>query len=85
MIPRIKRIKDNPELGKYLVVGYLDGGNYGSDACSTLLDAFRFWLYHCGVSPKICFGFYIGGQSVLCASDEKNKHDNGKHTYYEQE
>lgn len=55
MIPRIKRIKDNPKLGKYLVMGYLDGGHYGSDACQSLFDAFRFWLYHCGVSPRICF------------------------------
>lgn len=36
MIPKIIRIKDNPKLGKYLVVGYLDGGNYGSDACHSL-------------------------------------------------
>ena len=28
------------------------------DLCRSLSDAFRMWLWHCGVSPKIAFGWF---------------------------
>ena len=28
------------------------------DLCYSLSSAIRFWLWHCGVSPKIAFGWF---------------------------
>lgn len=28
------------------------------DACTTLGDAIRYWLWHCGVCPMIAFGWF---------------------------
>ena len=30
----------------------------GYDYCETFGDAVRYWLWHCGVSPKIAFGWF---------------------------
>lgn len=55
MIPRIKKLNLPIMDCKYEVEGYIDGGNYGSDITYSLGHALRFWLYHCNISPKICF------------------------------
>lgn len=56
MIPRIRRHK-GPVLEeyKYEVVGFIDNSSKSIDIVRTLPDAIRYWLYHCNVSPRICF------------------------------
>lgn len=60
MIPKI--IKPRPEdlilhkEVKYVVVSRYECMNY--DLCYSLGDAIRFWLWHCGVNPKIAFGWF---------------------------
>ena len=51
MIPKIKRYNapNFPEY-KWIVIG-----EHGADLCRTFLRAFRYWLWHCGVNPKIAF------------------------------
>ena len=49
MIPKIKR------MGKGWIAGTKENG---FDLCPTFRNAFRFWLWHCGVSPKIAFGWF---------------------------
>lgn len=59
MIPRIRRIRrcKSPILReyKYEVVGFIDDSSKAVDVVRTLPDAIRYWLYHCNVSPRICF------------------------------
>lgn len=45
MIPRI--VKHSNE---YRVIG-----KYGTDIVPDLLTAIRYWLWHCGINPKIAF------------------------------
>jgi hypothetical protein len=51
MIPKIKRFHNEtfPEY-KWIVIG-----NDGSDLVKTFPRAIRYWLWHCGVNPKIAF------------------------------
>lgn len=30
----------------------------GYDICENFGDALRYWLWHCGVNPKIAFGWF---------------------------
>lgn len=60
MIPKIikPRKQDliwNKEV-KWVVVSKYQCMNY--DLCYSFGDAIRFWLWHCGVSPKIAFGWF---------------------------
>ena len=60
MIPKIRKTREqdliwNKEV-KWVVVSKYECMNY--DLCETFGDAIRFWLWHCGVSPKICFGWF---------------------------
>lgn len=34
---------------------YIVYGKYGADVTYNFIDAIRYWLWHCGVSPKIAF------------------------------
>lgn len=60
MIPKI--IKPRPQdliwnkEVKFVVVSKYECMNY--DLCHNLGDAIRFWLWHCGVPPKIAFGWF---------------------------
>ena len=49
MIPRIKR------MGKGWIAGSKE---HGYDLCDTFRTAIRYWLWHCGVPPKIAFGWF---------------------------
>ena len=60
MIPKI--IKPRPQdliwdkEVKWVVVSKHECMNY--DLCDSFGDAIRFWLWHCGVPPKIAFGWF---------------------------
>jgi hypothetical protein len=41
---------------KWVVVSKYECMNY--DLCDSFGDAIRFWLWHCGVPPKIAFGWF---------------------------
>lgn len=60
MIPKIRKANEiekkiSPET-KWVVCSFYQCPNY--DLCGSLGDAIRFWLWHCGVSPKIAFGWF---------------------------
>lgn len=42
-------------MGKGWVAGSKE---YGFDLCDTFKKAVRYWLWHCGVPPKIAFGWF---------------------------
>lgn len=48
-IPRIKR------MNKGWIVGTKKNG---FDICDTFRQAVRYWLWHCGLPPKIAFGWF---------------------------
>lgn len=60
MIPKIIRPREEDLIlhkeVKYVVVSKYECMNY--DLCYSFGDAIRFWLWHCGVSPKIAFGWF---------------------------
>ena len=60
MIPKIIRPRKEDLIlhkeVKYVVVSKYECMNY--DLCYSFGDAIRFWLWHCGVSPKIAFGWF---------------------------
>lgn len=51
------RIRRLPKNGFHYNFGYRWQviGKYGTDITQTLSRAIRYWLWHCGVSPKIAF------------------------------
>lgn len=61
MIPKIIKPRD---YHKFLhkdvkwVVQAKHGDWTDFDLCYSLGDAIRFWLWHCGVPPKIAFGWF---------------------------
>ena len=55
MMPIIKYIEF---LGSDKSKWYVGTKENGFDACNTFGDALRYWLWHCGVSPKIAFGWF---------------------------
>lgn len=44
-----------PNYIKELGYRYVVYGKHGADAAKTFTRAIRYWLWHCGVSPKIAF------------------------------
>lgn len=60
MIPKIIKSKKEDLIWdkevKWVVVSKYECMNY--DLCYSFGDAIRFWLWHCGVSPKIAFGWF---------------------------
>lgn len=60
MIPKIIKPREQDLIWdkevKYVVVSKYECMNY--DLCHSLGDAIRFWLWHCGVPPKIAFGWF---------------------------
>ena len=60
MIPKIRRPNErekkvSPET-KWVVCSFHTCPNY--DLCGSLRSAIRVWLWHCGVPPKIAFGWF---------------------------
>ena len=60
MIPKIRKIKEGDPLGSFggtwVVIAKHQCTNY--DVCYSFAEAFRYWLWHCGVPPKIAFGWF---------------------------
>ena len=62
MIPKIRKIKEGDPLGlgalggTWVVIAKYQCTNY--DVCYSFGEAFRYWLWHCGVNPKIAFGWF---------------------------
>lgn len=60
MIPKIIKSRKEDLIWdkevKWVVVSKYQCMNY--DLCNSLGDAIRFWLWHCGVSPKNAFGWF---------------------------
>lgn len=60
MIPKIRKIKEGDPLGAFggtwVVIAKYQCTNY--DVCYSFWEAFRYWLWHCGVPPKIAFGWF---------------------------
>ena len=60
MIPKIRKIKEGDPLGAFggtwVVIAKYECINY--DVCYSFGEAFRYWLWHCGVPPKIAFGWF---------------------------
>lgn len=61
MIPKIRKIKEGDPLGAFggtwVVIAKYQCMNY--DVCYSFREAFRYWLWHCGVPPKIAFGWFL--------------------------
>jgi hypothetical protein len=57
MIPRIEKINEENDYAFLRLEGYkyIVIGTYGQDATFTLIQAIRYWLWHCGVPAKIAF------------------------------
>ena len=68
MIPKIKR------MGKGWVAGSKE---YGFDLCDTFRKAVRYWLWHCGVPPKIAFGWFKRKDEYIPPLLVKTKKDYG--------
>lgn len=60
MIPKIIKPREQDLIWnkkvKWVVVSKYECMNY--DLCHSFGDAIRFWLWHCGVNPKIAFGWF---------------------------
>lgn len=60
MIPYIRKAKDGEKPAwtnaRWMVVSKYQCMNY--DLCETFGIAFRYWLWHMGVPPKIAFGWF---------------------------
>lgn len=62
MIPKIRKIKEGDPLGlgalggTWVVIAKHRWTDY--DVCYSFGEAFRYWLWHCGVNPKIAFGWF---------------------------
>lgn len=56
MIPRIERLDEEFYGCRWRVRGYLFHDEVvGIDLVETFADALRYWLWHCGVTPRIAF------------------------------
>ena len=57
MMPRIEKINEENDCAFLRLKGYkyIVIGKYGRDATFTLMQAIRYWLWHCGVPAKIAF------------------------------
>lgn len=53
---------------KWVVVSKYECMNY--DLCYSFGDAIRFWLWHCGVPPKIAFGWFSKHKQSKDEDDE---------------
>ena len=62
MIPKIRKLKpqiiwrDGRKWKTYKWV--VESEENGCDTVVTFGDALRYWLWHCGVPPKIAFGWF---------------------------
>jgi hypothetical protein len=60
MIPYIKKAKEGEKpawiKAKWIVVSKYQCMNY--DLCESFGIAFRYWLWHMGVPPRIAFGWF---------------------------
>lgn len=60
MIPKIRKIKEGDPLGAFggtwVVIAKYQCMNY--DVCYSFGEAFRYWLWHCGVRPRIAFCWF---------------------------
>lgn len=62
MIPKIRKIKEGDPLGlgalggTWVVIAKHRWTDY--DVCYSFGEAFRYWLWHCGVNPRIAFGWF---------------------------
>ena len=62
MIHNISKIKEGDPLGlgalggTWVVIAKHRWTDY--DVCYSFGEAFRYWLWHCGVNPRIAFGWF---------------------------
>lgn len=62
MIPKIRKIKEGDPLGlgalggTWVVIAKHRWTDY--DVCYSFGEAFRYWLWHMGVNPRIAFGWF---------------------------
>lgn len=68
MIPKIKRLPKNHFYRTHMGATWLVNGKHGGDLARSFGDAFRLWLWHCGVPPKIAFGY--GKKARVCETGE---------------
>lgn len=74
MIPKIRKIKEGDPLGlgalggTWVVIAKHRWTDY--DVCYSFGEAFRYWLWHCGVNPKIAFGWF--NNKIKKEEDEQN-------------
>lgn len=54
MIPEFSKVRISKTEYRWVVGTRVNG----YDWCSTFGEAVRYWLWHCGVSPKIAFGWF---------------------------
>lgn len=75
MIPKIIKPREQDLIWdkevKYVVVSKYECMNY--DLCHSFGDAIRFWLWHCGVPPKIAFGWFSKYKQSKDEDDEQNE------------
>lgn len=75
MIPKIRKIKEGDPLGlgalggTWVVIAKHRWTDY--DVCYSFGEAFRYWLWHCGVNPKIAFGWF--NNKIKKEDDEQNE------------
>lgn len=57
MIPRIEKLNEKNDYDFLLLEGYkyIVISKYGQDATFTLIQAIKYWLWHCGVPAKLLF------------------------------
>ena len=72
MIPKIIKPREqdliwNKDI-KWVVVSKYECMNY--DLCYSFWEALCFWLWHCGVPPKIAFGWF--NNKIKKEEDEHN-------------
>lgn len=74
MIPKIRKIKEGDPLGlwalggTWVVIAKHRWTDY--DVCYSFGEAFRYWLWHCGVNPRIAFGWF--NNKIKKEEDEQN-------------
>ena len=74
MIPKIRKIKEGDPLGlgalggTWVVIAKHRWTDY--DVCYSFGEAFLYWLWHCGVNPKIAFGWF--NNKIKKEEDEQN-------------
>ena len=74
MIPKIRKIKEGDPLGlgalggTWVVIAKHRWTDYY--VCYSFGEAFRYWLWHMGVNPKIAFGWF--NNKIKKEEDEQN-------------